>query len=174
MRVVYRHPCCYRWFVFSNLLAGLNLTWPPILCSLLPVDQGNQDTDRITTPPEPVVGIDVIDLRLKQELQSLRAEIEAFLKNPEPHTWDPPDCPTRSEKEFLQNLHLPCDRSGRPSLLLHDLDACDGDEIEKLFEPDQHMYVVIMCALNPSHHRLQGHLQHLWIRKNAAHSRKSH
>ena len=104
------------------------------------------------TDLEPLVGIDIIDRRVKKELQSLRVEVEAFLKNPEAPTWNPPEWPTHDVQQFLTNLQLPCYANGHPSLLLHDLDACDGDEIKKLFGSAQRMYVVTMCALNSSHH----------------------
>ena len=55
------------------------------------IEQGNQDMKQLITPTESAVGIDVIDERIKQELQSLSMGIEAFLKNLEPRAWDPPD-----------------------------------------------------------------------------------
>ena len=55
------------------------------------IEQGNQDMKQLITPTESAVGIDVIDEHIKQELQSLSMGIEAFLKNPEPQAWDPPD-----------------------------------------------------------------------------------
>jgi hypothetical protein len=111
------------------------------------------------TPQEPTFNIEVID----KELESLRGVVETFLKNPEPPTWVPPDYVTPSNREFLTNLRIPCYRNGNPSLLFHDLDVCDGNEIEKIFERGAPLYVVINCALHSSHHGLQVHLQHIRI-----------
>jgi hypothetical protein len=102
------------------------------------------------TPTE--LDIEIIDQKIKEELDSLRGMVETFLKNPEPPTWNPPDSVTPSEREFLTNLRIPSYRSGNPSLLFHNLDVCDSKEIETKFGPSAHQYVVINCALNSSQH----------------------
>jgi hypothetical protein len=114
-------------------------------------------------------GIEVIDQRIENELESLRVVVETFLRSPEPPTWDPPVYATPTNREFLASLRLPTYRNGNPSLLFHDLDVCDGDEIKEIFGKSQHMYVVITCSSNSSHHRLQVHLQHIWIGQDTAH-----
>ncbi|KIM71364.1 hypothetical protein PILCRDRAFT_93899, partial [Piloderma croceum F 1598] len=83
---------------------------------------------------EPTFDIEVIDKEIEKELKSLRGVVETFLKSPEPPTWVPPDYVTPSNREFLTNLRIPCYRNGNPSLLFHDLDVCDDNEIEKIFE----------------------------------------
>ncbi|KAM6498794.1 hypothetical protein JOM56_006742 [Amanita muscaria] len=88
---------------------------------------------RIITPPENTLGIKEIDQRIEEELKSLRAEVETFLKSPDPPTWVPPNYATQSDREFLASLRIPSYRNGNPSLLFHDLDVCDGDETKKIF-----------------------------------------
>jgi hypothetical protein len=78
--------------------------------------------------------------------------VETFLKNPEPPTWIPPDYVTSSDRDFLTSLRIPSYRNGNPSLLFHNLDVCDDKEIEMIFGPGAHQYVVINCALNTSQH----------------------
>jgi hypothetical protein len=80
--------------------------------------------------------------------------ITTFLKNPEPPTWVPPDYVTLSNRKFLESLEIPCYDNGNPSLLFHDLHVCDNDEIKEIFGSHEHLYVVINCALNPSHHEM--------------------
>ena len=87
---------------------------------------------------------------INEELDSLRGMVEIFLKNPEPRTWDLPDSVTASNREFLTNLRIPSYRNGNSSLLLHNLDMCDDKEIEMIFGPSAHQFVVINCALNTS------------------------
>ena len=99
--------------------------------------------------------LEVIDAQIIQELNSV---IMSFLKNPEPFTWVPPAYVTPSNREFLTNLRIPCYDNGNPSLLFHNLDVCDKDEIEELFGRYGHVYVVINCALNSSYQGLQVHL----------------
>jgi hypothetical protein len=91
-----------------------------------------------------------MDEKIDMELESLRGVIETFLKNPEPSIWVPPDYVTPNNREFLTNLRIPSYTNGNPSLLFHDLDVCDDNEIEKIFGPGTSLYVVINCALNPS------------------------
>jgi hypothetical protein len=111
------------------------------------------------TPTDIVLGIEVIDQKINEELDSLRGMVETFLKNPEPRTWNPPDSVTPSEREFLTNPRIPSYRNGNPSLLFHNLDLCrgrlcDDKEIEMIFGPAAHwhQYVIISCALNTSQH----------------------
>jgi hypothetical protein len=107
---------------------------------------------RNITPTELALDIEIIDKKIKEELDSLRGMVETFLKNPEPPTWNPPDSVTPSEREFLTNLRIPCYRFGIPSLLFHNLDVCDSKEIETIFGSSAHQYVVINSALNSSQH----------------------
>jgi hypothetical protein len=74
---------------------------------------------------------DTIDNLIEEECKSLRMVVEKFLNSPEPPTWDPP--PFATNHEFLASLRLPTYRNGNPSLLFHDLDMCDGAEIERIF-----------------------------------------
>ena len=105
---------------------------------------------RNITSTEVELGIEIIDQKIKEELDSLRGMVETFLKNPGPPTWNPPDSVTPSEREFLTNLRIPTYRYGNPSLLFHNLDECDDKEIEMIFGPGPHQYVVINCVLNTS------------------------
>jgi hypothetical protein len=89
-----------------------------------------------------------MDEKIDMELESLRGVIETFLKNPEPSIWVPPDYVTPNNREFLTNLRIPSYTNGNPSLLFHDLDVCDDNEIEKIFGPGTSLYVVINCALS--------------------------
>jgi hypothetical protein len=121
-----------------------------------PLPEGDKPVDsrfvrqRNTRPPESMLHIEAVDEKINEELDSLRGVIEIFLKNPEPRTWIPPDSVTPSNREFLTNLGIPSYRNGNPSLLLHNLDVCDDKEIETIFAPGPHQYVVINCALTSS------------------------
>ena len=84
------------------------------------------------TQPEFELGIDEIDKLIDKEGESLSDEIEAFLKSPEPPRWIPPNCATPSNREFLRNLRIPSYLNGSPSLLFHNLDVCDGNQIEEI------------------------------------------
>jgi hypothetical protein len=106
----------------------------------------------VTTPPDVTLGIKVIDEIINEELDSLRGIVETFLKDPEPRTWIPPDYVTSSDRDFLTNLRIPSYRNGNPSLLFHNLDVCDDEDIKMIFGPGAHEYVVINCALNTSQH----------------------
>jgi hypothetical protein len=88
-----------------------------------------------------------IDEEIDKELKSLRGVVETFLKNPEPPTWVPPDYVTPSNREFLTSLRIPSYSNGNPSLLFHDLDVCDGNEIEKIFEYGTPLYVLVFTVL---------------------------
>jgi hypothetical protein len=109
---------------------------------------------RNITPKDLAVDIEVIDKRIDKELESLRGVVETFLKNPEPSIWVPPDYVTPNNREFLTNLRIPSYGNGNPSLLFHDLEVCDDNEIEKIFGRGTPLYVVINCVLNPSYHGL--------------------
>jgi hypothetical protein len=126
------------------------------------------------TPKEHTFDIKVIDKKIDKELKSLHGVLKTFLKNPEPPTWVPPNYVTPSNREFLTSLRIPCYDNGNPSLLFHDLDVCDDNEIEKIFGRGTSLYVVIHCALNPSYHGLQLHLQHIRIGQNSAHVGRPH
>lgn len=78
--------------------------------------------------------------------------------------------------EFLTKLQIPCYDDGNPSLLFHNLNVCDDDEINKIFGSHKHLYVVSNCTLNPSssHHKLHVHLQHIQIGQNSAHDGRPH
>jgi hypothetical protein len=130
---------------------------------------------RKITPKKHSLDIEVIDAQIDEELNSLRGVIMTFLENPEPPTWVPPNYVTPSNREFLTSLRIPCYDNGNPSLLFHDLDVCDDDEIKGIFGRRGHLYVVVSCVLNPSHHDgLQVHLQHIWIGQNPAHDGRPH
>ncbi|KIM47458.1 hypothetical protein M413DRAFT_200359 [Hebeloma cylindrosporum] len=99
-----------------------------------------------TTPQEHAVDIEVIDKRIHKELESLGGVVEAFLRNPEPPVWVPPDYVTADNREFLTNLQLPSYGNGKPSLLFHNLDKCDRIEIEKMLGPG----TTSLCICNTS------------------------
>jgi len=102
----------------------------------------------------------IIEEKIKKELDLLSGELKTFLKNPDPPTWVPTDY-VALNREFLTNLRLPTYRNGNPSLLFHDLDACDDDEIKKIFgvsSLSQTLYAIITCPSNPSHHGMQVYL----------------
>ena len=103
---------------------------------------------RNITPKKLTFGIEVIDDNINEELDSLRGMVETFLKNPEPRTWIPPAYITSTDRDFLTNLQTPSYRDGNPSLSFHNLDVRDDKEIEMIFGPGAHQYVVINCALN--------------------------
>ncbi|KAF8223312.1 hypothetical protein L208DRAFT_1426082 [Tricholoma matsutake] len=113
-----------------------NDTIPP----LLPADRKSN-----ITPKEHIFDIEAIDKEIEKELKSLCEVIETFLKNPEPSTWVPPNYVTPSNREYLTNLRIPSYRNGQPSLLLHNLDVCDGNEIEEMFGHGEHL-----CICNTS------------------------
>jgi hypothetical protein len=98
--------------------------------------------------------IEAIDQLIKKERESLRDVVAAFLKSPGPPLWAPPDHATPSDREFLATLQIPSYSDGRPSLLFHNLHVRDDDEIKKIFGTNNPVYEVIMCPLNPSHHKL--------------------
>jgi hypothetical protein len=107
---------------------------------------------RNITPTGLTLGIEEIDKEINKELDSLRGMVETFLKNPEPPTWIPPNSATPSNREFLTNLRIPSYHNGNPSLLFHNFDVCNDKEIEEIFGPGAHQYVVINCAMNTSQH----------------------
>jgi hypothetical protein len=93
--------------------------------------------------------IEAIDEKINEEFDSLRGMVEAFLRNPEPRTWRPPNSVTLSDRKFLTNLRIPSNHNGDPHLLLHNLNSCDDKEIKMIFGHGAHMYVVkFNCALN--------------------------
>jgi hypothetical protein len=126
------------------------------------------------TLKEHTLDIEVINKEIDKELKLLHRVVKTFLKNPESSTWVPPDYVMPSNHKFLTSLRIPSYGNGNPSLLFHDLNMCDGSEIEGIFGSDTPMYVVINCALNPSHHGLQVHLQHIRIRQNPVHDGRPH
>jgi hypothetical protein len=157
--------------VFFSLLARLYSFHPPSSFHIYTPVRGQKRVRELS------FDIDVIDQQINWELESLREEIETFLRKPEPPTWVPPDYVTPSHREFLTGLRIPCYKNGNPSLLFHRLDLCDDyGQIEEVFGPSVHKHVVINCSLNPSHHRLQVHLhlQHIWIGQNPAHDGRPH
>ena len=104
-----------------------------------------------TTQPDSELGIDQIDKLIGKESKSLSDVIEAFLRSPEPPSWIPPSYATPSNQEFLRNLRIPAYLNGCPSLLFHDLNVCDSNEIEGIFGQRRHVYVVMNCTLYLSH-----------------------
>ena len=97
----------------------------------------------------PNFDISVIEERIEKESQSLRVVVEEFITNPEPPIWAPPNNATPSDREFFTDLQIPTYRNGEPSLLLHDLNACNVDEITKHFGSSQHLFVVYCAYLEP-------------------------
>jgi hypothetical protein len=89
--------------------------------------------------------IEKIDAKINKELDSLRGVVETFLKNPEPQPWIPPKFARPSDREFLTKLQIPSyRRNGVPSLLFHNLDRCNDEQVEMVFGPsDNCRYVVI-------------------------------
>ncbi|KAF8343670.1 hypothetical protein F5887DRAFT_1134740 [Amanita rubescens] len=85
--------------------------------------------------------IDEIDERIQAMLKSCQPAIEAFLKNPELPTWAPPDHATPNVHEFITSLQIPSYSTRNPSLLFHDLEKCDEEEITKIFGADTHMLI---------------------------------
>ena len=113
---------------------------------------------RIITPSQRYYDINIIEKNINKELEFLRGKLETFLKNPGPLPWVPPDYVVLN-REFLTNLRLATYHNGNPSLLFHDLDACDDDEIRKIFGvDDQPLCAIITCPSNPSHHAMQVYL----------------
>lgn len=108
-------------------------------------------------------GIGVINEQIKAELKLLQPAVEAFLKNPELPTWVPPDNGMPDIHDFLAGLQMPMYRNKKPSLLLHDLNACDGEAITKIFGTDTPVYVFITSP-NVLLKQLQVYLQHIRIR----------
>ena len=86
--------------------------------------------------------IDAVNQLVSEELNSLREEVEDFLKSPNPPVWVSPASATPSDCEFFAHLKLPTYRRGNPSLLFHDLHLCDVEKIKEMYEPGRHMYVV--------------------------------
>ena len=95
---------------------------------------------RNITPTDMKLGFSTIENIIEKERPMLREVLETFLKNPEPLTWVPPSHTSPSNYEFLKRLRIPSYRNGRPSLLFRDLDACDGNEIARIFEGDESLY----------------------------------
>jgi hypothetical protein len=105
------------------------------------------------TPPESRLDIEAIDEKINRELNVIRGMIKAFLKNPEPRIWKPPEFASLSNQDFITDLRIPCYHNGNPSLLFHNLNVCGHDkEIKMVFGSSEHQYVVINCALNASQH----------------------
>ena len=71
---------------------------------------------RNITPPELELDIGTIEQKINDELGNIRGMVETFLNNPEPPVWIP------------------------PSLLFHNLDVCDNEEIEMIFGHGAHQY----------------------------------
>jgi hypothetical protein len=105
----------------------------------------NQHFYRNISPPGDKLSDKTIQEQINRELNSMSEMIREFLKNPEPHTWEPPtDLATPSNHEFLSNLQIPCYSNGDPSILFHELDSPDRRDdnvIKKIFGPGAHKYV---------------------------------
>jgi hypothetical protein len=104
------------------------------------------------THPEVQLDIEAIDGKINEELNLIRGSVKAFLKIPEPRTWEPPNFVSPDNQKFLTDLRIPCYHNGNPSLLFHNLDVCNDKEIEMVFGCSQHQYVFINRALNTSQH----------------------
>ena len=85
--------------------------------------------------------IDAINDLVAKELNSLREEVEDFLKSPNPPIWVPPESATPSDREFYTRLEIPTYRNGDPSLLFHDLHLFDVEKIKKMYKRGRHLYV---------------------------------
>ncbi|KAF8338586.1 hypothetical protein F5887DRAFT_1236729 [Amanita rubescens] len=75
-----------------------------------------------------------INEEIGEELKSLQPAVEAFLKNPELPIWAPPQHTMPDIHKFITELRIPTYPNGKPSLLLHGLDKCDGKKIKGVFE----------------------------------------
>ena len=107
---------------------------------------------RLITPPQAEFDIDTINVKINKELEWLHNTIETFLKNPEPPAWIPPNNASSADCEFLNTLRIPAYANGKPSLLFHNLDVCDHEEVEKIFKPPApHMCIVINRVLQIFH-----------------------
>jgi hypothetical protein len=119
-------------------LFRLDLPCPAAMCPCL-----SSEVKRIFTPSDLSIDINKIDEKIDKELKLLQRKLEIFLKNPDRPLWVPADYVTL-HRDFLTNLRLPTYRNGRPSLLFHDLEACDDDGIKKVFGAGiQALYVII-------------------------------
>ena len=104
---------------------------------------------RSMPPPDVKLSDEVIKENINKELDMMRGMIKAFLKNPEPPTWEPPkNIATPSDHKFLSDLRIPCYHNGNPSLLFHDLYRQNDVEIKKIFGHGAHKCVDTNCALN--------------------------
>jgi len=63
-------------------------------------------------------------------------------------------------QKFIAELRIPTYPNGKPSLLLHDLDKCDGKKIQEVFGSATTTYV-ITTSLNFLLHTIAGILTHL-------------
>jgi len=120
------------------------------------VEPPSDHTVPVTTPPDVTLGIKVIDEIINEELDSLRGIVETFLKDPEPRTWIPPDYVTSSDRDFLTNLRIPSYRNGNPSLLFHNLDVCDDEEIKMIFGPGAHECICNTSGSGKTRRMLEG------------------
>ncbi|KAF8341836.1 hypothetical protein F5887DRAFT_1062436 [Amanita rubescens] len=75
-----------------------------------------------------------INEEIGEELKSLQPAVEAFLKNPELPIWAPPQHTMPDIHKFITELRISTYPNGKPSLLLHGLDKCDGKKIQGVFE----------------------------------------
>ncbi len=94
------------------------------------------------TPSNSIVNIDDIDDVIREELKLLQPVVEAFLGNPELPFWVPPQHTMPDIQKFIMELRVPTYPNGKPSLLLHDLDKCDGKKIQEAFGGPTPLYVV--------------------------------
>jgi hypothetical protein len=155
-----------------HLLLSVLCLSPSFPSSILTFSLGGSRKTRNITPKNIVLPIETIKDYISKERNSIAKIINAFLKDPEPSIWIPPEY--ASNREYLASLRLPTYPNGSPSLLLHNLDACDPVQVERLSEGLYPLCVIITCASNHSHHRLQVHLQHIGIGKNTAHVGSPH
>ena len=88
------------------------------------------------TPSNSCIRVGGIDVDIKEELKSLQ------------HA-------TQDIQGFIRNLRKPTYPNGKPSLSLHDLDKCDGEKIQQVFEAISPMYVII-TSLNFLSHAAAG------------------
>jgi hypothetical protein len=101
------------------------------------------DEEMNITPSNFTVNIDTTDEKIEKELISLQPAVEAFLKDPELPIWAPPRFATPNIQRFITELQIPTYPNRKPSLLLHNLDNCDGQKIKEVFDDVTPMYVVI-------------------------------
>ncbi|KAF8625763.1 hypothetical protein AX14_011547 [Amanita brunnescens Koide BX004] len=113
----------------SDTVFSIFPTQPPRDCIHIIVKRPAPGGNGINiTPSNSRVNIEDTNKEIEEELELLQPEIEAFLKNPERPIWVPQHTMPEIQK-FIMEHRIPTYPNGKPSLLLHDLDKCDGKKI---------------------------------------------